>query len=86
MEIVLLPKSFILPGQPTRYARDVPFKIEHLKLELDPDFESKKILAKSSFKIGTAGKPISHIELDAVDLNFKSIIGERRETKYRDKA
>jgi len=71
---VLLPSSFILPGQPTRYTRDVPFKIEHLKLELDPDFESRKILAKSSFKIAAFGGPISHIELDAVDLNFKSIL------------
>ena len=46
METMLLPKSFILPGQPTRYARDIAFKIEHLKLEIEPDFESKKILAK----------------------------------------
>lgn len=63
----------MLSGQPTKYPRDVQFKIEHLKLEIEPDFQTKSIVARATYKIASSGKPISSIELDAAELRFKSI-------------
>lgn len=65
-------RSFILPGQPTRYARDVLFKIDHTRLDIEPDFEKKSIAAKVAHKIRGLGEPISSVELDAGDLEFIS--------------
>ena len=58
------------------------FEIEHLKLEIEPDFESKKILAKTTSKIRAVGKPISFVEIDAVDFAFKSIKVNGVKAKY----
>ncbi|MDG6922327.1 MAG: HEAT repeat domain-containing protein, partial [Nitrososphaerota archaeon] len=77
-----MPRSFLLPGQPTRYARDVPFKIEHLKLEIEPSFESKSIVGKATYKIAPHGRPISFVELDAAELNFQSITVNGAKAKF----
>jgi aminopeptidase N len=77
-----LPRSFVLPGQPTRYARDTPFKIDHLKLEIEPDFQGRKISSKATYKVRATGHPISRIELDAIDLSFKSVKVNGRNATY----
>ena len=67
-----MPKSFVLPGQPTRYARDRYFRIEHTKLELELNFESASISGVVSHRITPMGKPVRSIQLDSVDLSIKS--------------
>ena len=69
----MLPIPYVLPGQPTRYPRDVHFNIEHLKLEVEPDFETRSIAARASYTISALRKSISSIELDAAELEFKSV-------------
>ncbi|MHB1867891.1 MAG: M1 family aminopeptidase [Nitrososphaerales archaeon] len=80
-----MPRSFVLPGQPTRYARETPFQIGHLKLEIEPDFESMMILAKTTYRIRPVGKQISSVVLDASDLSFKSILVNGTKAKYETK-
>jgi aminopeptidase N len=68
-----MPRSFILPGQPTRYTRDRPFNIDHTKLELSLDFEEKSIAGKVTHKVSAMGRKISSIELDAAELSISKI-------------
>ncbi len=81
-----MPRSFLLPGQPTRYARDTAFKIEHLRLEIEPDFDSKKISAKASYIIMPVARPISHVELDAAGLEFESITVNGNKASFETRA
>ncbi|MDA4129644.1 MAG: M1 family aminopeptidase [Thaumarchaeota archaeon] len=69
-------KSFLLPGQPTRYGRDHPFIITHMKLEIEPDFQEKTISGKVTYKITPAGTSISFVELDSADLEIRSVLVE----------
>ena len=80
-----MPRSFILPGQPTRYGRGHSFLITHLRLEIDPDFDRKSISGKALFKITAAGSPISKVEFDAVDMDFSSIRIDGREASFETK-
>ncbi len=68
-----MPRSFVLPGQPRRYPREFEFKIEHLKLEIEPFFESQRISAKTTYKIRPLRDAICSLTLDAVDLEFKHV-------------
>ena len=72
-DIFQMTRSFILPGQPTRYARDISYKIDHLKLQVEPDFEKKSISGKVLHRIRASSKAISSIELDAADLYIDSV-------------
>jgi len=77
-----LPRSFILPGHPTRYGRDHSFLITHLKLEIEPDFDRNSISGKALFKVSAAGSPISNVEFDAVDMDFSSIRVDGKEASF----
>ncbi|MDA4112064.1 MAG: M1 family aminopeptidase [Thaumarchaeota archaeon] len=68
-----MPRSFMLPGQPTRYGRDHTFQISHLKLEIEPDFSEKSISGKVTYKITPVASKISSVELDAADLEIQSV-------------
>ncbi len=68
-----MPRSFILPGQPTRYTRDRRFNIDHTKLELSLDFGNKSLDGKVTHRVSTYGRNISSIELDAAELSISSI-------------
>jgi aminopeptidase N len=68
-----MPRSFILPGQPTRYTRDRVFNIDHTRLELSLDFDEKTISGKVTHKISPVGRKISSVELDAAELSISSI-------------
>ncbi len=65
-------RQFVLPGQPTRYSRSRIFKIDHTRLELELDFESKSIRGKVSHTIEPVSRPIRYIELDAAEMTIHS--------------
>ncbi|MCL4539201.1 MAG: M1 family metallopeptidase, partial [Bacteroidetes bacterium] len=67
-----MPKSFILPGQPTRYARDQNFRIEHTKIEIELYFESSSMSGIVSHRVTSIGRPIKYVKFDSVDLSIKS--------------
>ncbi|MDH2901820.1 MAG: M1 family aminopeptidase [archaeon] len=68
-----MPRSFILPGQPTRYARSHNFNIDKTKLEIELNFEQKSIKGKVVHTIEPVGRSIDSIELDSADLSINSV-------------
>ncbi len=81
-----MPRSFILPGQPLRYARSHEFKIKHTKLEVELDFEQKAITGTALHVVEPVGAPINSIELDSAELFIKSVTVNQREARYQTKA
>ncbi|HKW04853.1 MAG TPA: M1 family metallopeptidase, partial [Nitrososphaerales archaeon] len=77
-----MPKSFFLPGQPTKFPRSTPFKIKHTKLEVTLDFEKKSMSGMASHTIEAVGSPISSVTLDAAELSFKSVKVNGDSVKY----
>lgn len=81
-EFGMLPKSFFLPGQPTRFPRSTPFKIKHTKLEVTLDFEKKSMLGRASHTIEAVGSPIHRVTLDAAELSFRTVKVNGDTVKY----
>ena len=63
-----MPRSFILPGQPTKYARDRNFRIEHTRIEIDLDFDKCSISGQVTHKISPFANRLRSVEFDSVDL------------------
>ncbi|MGH2637765.1 MAG: M1 family metallopeptidase, partial [Rhabdochlamydiaceae bacterium] len=49
------------------------FKIDHARLEIEPDFEARSISGKIMYAAKATANPISSIDLDVADLNIRSI-------------
>ena len=80
--------KFALPGSKPHYPPVLPFVIDHMVLKIEPDLESKKLdNCEVDLKI-SAVRDTSEIELDAVEMEIKSIasfssisIKEKRQEK-----
>lgn len=68
-----MPRSFILPGQPTRFPRSSTFKIKHTRLEVDLDFEKKSFAGRVIHTVEPVGSSIQRVTLDAAEMSFASI-------------
>jgi aminopeptidase N len=68
-----LPRPFVLPGQPTTFARSHPYKISRTRLEVELDFGTKSISGKVTHTVQPSGSKISSLEFDAAELNIKSV-------------
>ena len=68
-----MPRSFILPGQPLRYARSQTFNIKRTRLELELNFDQKSVAGKVRHEIEPAGDSIRFIELDSAELSINSV-------------
>ena len=65
-------KKFELPGSRAHYAPSLAFTISHMRLEIEPDFKERTIACEQRLEI-TALQDIGSIELDAEDLDIKSV-------------
>lgn len=74
-------KPFILPGQPTKYARDKLFEIVHTKLEVELDFEKKSITGRVEHTLNS-GSPLAFVELDASELEIRSVKVDGRDAGF----
>lgn len=77
-----MPRSFILPGQPTKYPRQSQFKIEHLALEIEPYFELQRIKAKTTYRIRPFRDTIPFVTFDAVDLEVKHVLVNGKKANF----
>ncbi len=68
-----MPRSFVLPNQPTRYARSHTFKIKDTKLHLEIDYPNRAIEGRVIHSIEPIGKPIDFVELDCAELDVSSV-------------
>ncbi len=67
--------KFELAGSKAHYLSLTPFKIRHIKLELDLDLENEYIRCKEYIIIENIRERSSIITLDAAELNIKSLKG-----------
>src|SRR5579875_1224430 len=74
-------KPFILPGQPTKYARDKLFEIVHTKLEVELDFEKKSIAGRVEHTLNS-GSLFAFVELDASELEIRSVKVDGRDAGF----
>ncbi len=65
-------KKFELPGSRAHYAPSLVFTINHMRLEIEPDLEQGSISCRQELDI-TALKDTDRIELDAAELDVKSV-------------
>lgn len=71
-------KSHLLPlGNPVKpgrkYARDRLVDIQHLALEVTPDFKARSIKGTVTLTFTPIGLPLTKLELDAMDLQMEAI-------------
>src|SRR5687768_14141948 len=64
------PHPFALPGATAHYAADRPVRAEHLKLQLQLDFEKAEVSGTCSTKV-RAVREVSTLTFDAVDLEVE---------------
>ncbi|MBX7208055.1 MAG: M1 family metallopeptidase [Verrucomicrobiaceae bacterium] len=68
----LLPRPIkLVPGR--KYARDRPIDIQHLKLDVTPDFTKRTIHATAALTFKPIARPLPKLELDAIDLRIENI-------------
>lgn len=68
----LLPSvTKIRPGR--KYARDRRVDIQHLKLDVTPDFSRRSVAGSMSMSFKPIALPLDKLELDAVDLDIQDI-------------
>ena len=65
-------KKFELPGSRAHYPPSLVFTVNHMQLEIDPDFERKKIDCRQRLDISII-READTIELDAAELDVKSV-------------
>lgn len=79
----LLPQPLkLVPGR--KYARDRLIDIQHLKLDVTPDFSRRTIRATSALSFKPIAKPLAKLVLDAVDLHIEKITSEGASVIDRD--
>lgn len=71
----LLPQPIkILPGR--KYARDRRADIQHIKLDVTPDFAKRTVAGTATIRFKPIALPLTKLELDAVDLQIAKITAE----------
>ncbi len=61
----------LVPGR--KYARDRLIDIQHLKLDVTPDFTRRTIRATATLSFKPIARPLAKLELDAVDLRVEKV-------------
>lgn len=72
-------KDFALPGSSAHYARDKSFDVKHVKIELVPDLNERKIWGKCTTYLTALEDDLQFIDYDSVELNIKSVMNEKGE-------
>jgi len=69
----LLPQPLkLVPGR--KYARDRRVDIQHVKLDVTPDFTKRTVAGTMTMSFKPIALPLDKLELDAVDLKIKSVL------------
>ena len=56
-----------------KYARDRKIDVDHLKLDVTPDFKTHMVSGTATLRFQPVGLPLAELELDGVDLTVKSL-------------
>ncbi|HVX02223.1 MAG TPA: M1 family aminopeptidase [Nitrososphaera sp.] len=66
-------RKFELAGSSAHYAPSLVFTTSHMRLEIEPDFKARTISCRQELDIAAVQDNISSIELDAAELEVKSV-------------
>lgn len=61
-----------------KYAPDRKMDIANLALDVTPDFKNRTIAAKATLTFQPIAKPLEEVELDAIDLDVKSVVSSHK--------
>ncbi|MCP3136192.1 M1 family aminopeptidase [Pyxidicoccus xibeiensis] len=75
------PHPFSLPGATEHYAAERPVRAEHVRLELDLDFDQRRLSGLCTTRI-SAVRPVSHVTFDAVDLDVSQALVDGRPVRF----
>lgn len=75
-------KKFELAGSKAHYAPTLAFTINHMRLEVEPDLKERTISCHQELEI-TAIQEIDEVELDASELDVKSVSSAGRKLPFR---
>ncbi len=64
---------FAPKGTPPRYARNLPYLIQHLRLDLTIHPRTKRIQGEAQLRIVANARPLSEISLDAAELQIQNV-------------
>lgn len=66
-------KPFILPESFPHYVPDRPFELQHIRIEVTPDFERAEITGNAQLRLISKRKDIKKLTLDAAELEVHSV-------------
>ncbi len=66
-------KSFVTPFSKPHYTPDRPLNIEHIKLEVVPDFEAQSFECTATLRMKVMADKVETVTLDLADLKVKSV-------------
>jgi aminopeptidase N len=63
-------RPFPLPGAKAKYPRDKTFNLHHIRLDVELDFERKRVAGTSALTVSPVTEGLESIELDTVELKI----------------
>ncbi len=74
-------KEFALPGDQPHYARDRLVDVQHIKLEIALDPETKSITGTARTTFRPINDGVTHVEFDAVEMEIEDVRVQGRKSK-----
>src|ERR1051326_7897326 len=68
-----VPKAFSPPGTPLRYAPDRPFRVAHVRLEIELDLVEQTLTGRATLRIEARRDGVATVTLDAVELTVDDV-------------
>jgi len=71
-----MPKAFSPPGTPLRFSADRPFRVLHVRLEVDLDLIGKSLAGAATVRIEARRDQLDVVTLDAVEMTIEAVAFE----------
>lgn len=75
-------RKYALPGSKAHYAPSLAFTVSHMRLSIEPDFKAQSISCDQELEV-TAIQDTDSIELDATELDIKSVSMSGKKLSFR---
>ncbi|QDE80637.1 peptidase M1 [Myxococcus xanthus] len=75
------PRPFSLPGATEHYAAERPVRAEHVRIEVDLDFDTHRINGLCTTRV-SAVRPVHTVTFDAVDLDVSDVQVDGRAARF----
>ncbi|GHG87585.1 M1 family aminopeptidase [Comamonas sp. JC664] len=75
------PHSFSLPGATEHYAAERPVRAEHVRIEVDLDFDTRSLRGLCTTRV-SAVRPVHTLTFDAVDLDVSEVQVDGRPARH----